>query len=315
MGFFLLRRDGDAVTLITPTVFDSRHEALAEVSRASAEGALDADEIFVIDLDAATQVLIVSPPPPAPEPEAPEPPEPFAEEEVPAVDAPGDGDEAMVPAAPVELVEAPIAAAILAAAEAASPESVAADEPEEAEEPGQSEHPVTPQPGPIAEAVSRAWPWEPVPAPMDDPEAYAEPQAETDDAVDEADAPGDEEEPDCDSTSDQEEPGELPAEVSGLLADLDELVPTPPAEDSDEAEPDELEEAEVSGPVTEPEALLESGDEDHELTAEPAVPKAYEAGASDITTMTCEDCIYLNTCPKKGESDPTSCGSFQWKSV
>lgn len=286
MGFFLLRRDGDAVTLIAPTVFDSRHEALGEVSRATAEGSLDADEVFVVDLDAATPVLIVAPPPLAVEPEVPE--------------------------AQVEPVEAPIAAAVLADANAASPPEPVSEEPLEPPV-EQSDSPETPQPEPAAETVARTWPWEPVPAPVDTP-------------LELVDQPGEE-----DEAADEEEADELPAEVSGLLADLEELAPAPPAEYSGEAETDDVDEAEVSEPHAveesvetgeataepepEPEGPPGSDDVDAGFEEESEPAKAYEAGASDITTMTCDDCIYLNTCPKKGESDPTSCGSFQWKSV
>jgi hypothetical protein len=99
----------------------------------------------------------------------------------------------------------------------------------------------------------------------------------------------------------EEEP--LPDEVSGLLADLDELVPAvsvaSAAKDTRPTEP--------SAPAS------DSLDPEPVLPEEP--PKAYAAGGSDITELTCEDCIYLNTCPKKDESDPSSCGSFQWKSI
>lgn len=33
----------------------------------------------------------------------------------------------------------------------------------------------------------------------------------------------------------------------------------------------------------------------------------------DLGDYTCEDCIYINTCPKVGQSTPAECGSFQWK--
>ncbi len=70
-------------------------------------------------------------------------------------------------------------------------------------------------------------------------------------------------------------------------------------------------------PSAEP-ASLEPGlleDLDDTAPADDEEPTAYEAGASDIAELTCEECVYLATCPKKGESDPSSCGSFQWKSV
>jgi hypothetical protein len=121
MGFFLLRRDGDVVTLIAPTVFGSRQEALAEVSRASVDGALDADEIFVIDLDAATPVLIVSPPPLPVEPELPAAEEAVIEESPLPGDAQDEDAAAEIAAAPIVEVEDAIAAAVLADAEESLP--------------------------------------------------------------------------------------------------------------------------------------------------------------------------------------------------
>lgn len=32
-----------------------------------------------------------------------------------------------------------------------------------------------------------------------------------------------------------------------------------------------------------------------------------------IDTMTCDDCVYTDSCPNKGQMAPSSCGSFQWK--
>lgn len=42
---------------------------------------------------------------------------------------------------------------------------------------------------------------------------------------------------------------------------------------------------------------------------------AYEPiGGLDLGEYTCDDCVYVNTCPKVGQSTPAECGSFQWKS-
>ena len=38
------------------------------------------------------------------------------------------------------------------------------------------------------------------------------------------------------------------------------------------------------------------------------------AGDLDLDGYTCDDCVYVNTCPKVGQSTPKECGSFQWKS-
>ncbi len=32
------------------------------------------------------------------------------------------------------------------------------------------------------------------------------------------------------------------------------------------------------------------------------------------STLTCDDCVYVTTCPNKDESTPDNCGNFQWKS-
>ena len=86
-------------------------------------------------------------------------------------------------------------------------------------------------------------------------------------------------------------------------------IPTPPiAEENASVEASDAP-AEDSRPET-PDLLVEAGTED-ESTA-----PGFEGGDSDIAELTCDDCVYMNTCPKieKGESDPASCGSFQWKS-
>jgi hypothetical protein len=50
-------------------------------------------------------------------------------------------------------------------------------------------------------------------------------------------------------------------------------------------------------------------------TGVPAVDVlGFEAtGELDLGSYTCDDCIYVNTCPKVGQSTPLECGSFQWR--
>jgi len=43
--------------------------------------------------------------------------------------------------------------------------------------------------------------------------------------------------------------------------------------------------------------------------------KVYEPNGVDIAAYTCDDCIYVETCPKAKQEGPATCGSFQWKSV
>jgi hypothetical protein len=52
---------------------------------------------------------------------------------------------------------------------------------------------------------------------------------------------------------------------------------------------------------------------DLEDTAPVAAAPGYEGGETDLTGMTCDDCVYVQTCPHKEGSDPRTCGSFQWK--
>jgi hypothetical protein len=71
----------------------------------------------------------------------------------------------------------------------------------------------------------------------------------------------------------------------------------------------------------EPEAATSSEPLDDLLAAigEPsapvAEPKAYAPGGLDMNAYTCDDCVYVGTCPKANEDSPATCGSFQWKSV
>lgn len=52
-------------------------------------------------------------------------------------------------------------------------------------------------------------------------------------------------------------------------------------------------------------------------TPEVAVPTVEDsapvAASPPLETMTCDDCVYVETCPNSGQRTPASCGSFQWK--
>lgn len=47
-------------------------------------------------------------------------------------------------------------------------------------------------------------------------------------------------------------------------------------------------------------------------SAEVSVPAA-EPEPSPLSSYTCNDCVYLETCPNKDQRRPEDCGSFQWK--
>jgi len=102
--------------------------------------------------------------------------------------------------------------------------------------------------------------------------------------------------------------------------------PTPPAESDPEtaAAVDEAPAAEQpedllpESPAEEPDPvpLAEEPTSDFIELGEVVAPepvKAYEPGDVDIDGMTCDDCVYVDTCPNKDEREPTTCGSFQWK--
>jgi hypothetical protein len=106
--------------------------------------------------------------------------------------------------------------------------------------------------------------------------------------------------------------------VAQPLAEESPDVPMPPASDSEmpvapvEQSPSASTSAETEEPATDPgtsDHLAEVG-----LGADVVDGPGFEGGDSDIADLTCDDCVYMNTCPKQGESDPASCGSFQWKS-
>ncbi len=299
MSFLLLRRDGDVVALISETVFEARSDALAEVERVSGEGELDAAEVLIVDLNMATPVLIVAQAPASPsgEPPADTPDEPVEYEIEDAIADAIIADADVVqsletetpeePEAPEEVAEAPEEAVELpeeVAEEPEAPEEADAleevaleiDEPEAVGQATSDEQPVesevsTGKSEPEPEPAVQSWPWDSTPV-------SAPPEPNVAEIVDVPEEPaGEEHAP--------------PEDVAGVLADLEEIVPT----------------------VDEPADSARTADEEPPASGDP--PKAYEAGASDITTLTCEDCVYLNTCPKKGESDPSSCGSFQWRSA
>jgi hypothetical protein len=89
-------------------------------------------------------------------------------------------------------------------------------------------------------------------------------------------------------------------------ADLAAEIPAAPVADETSTE---TEEEPGRTHAEAPDLLAEVGGE-----AGDEIEPGFEGGSSDIADLTCDDCVYMNTCPKVGDSDPASCGSFQWKS-
>jgi hypothetical protein len=114
--------------------------------------------------------------------------------------------------------------------------------------------------------------------PWDVPESALD-EAELDDLADEAQAQSDPE-----------------ADIGAVAS-----VPSPPplgAAVASVVEPLGIQEAAVSGSV-----------------AVAAVAEDVADPALDLHEYTCDDCVYVNTCPNQHQKAPTECGSFQWKSL
>ena len=121
----------------------------------------------------------------------------------------------------------------------------------------------------------------------------------------------------------QDEPTDMPTPVDDPVvqppppATAPEIPPAAdPLPGADPALESVLADLEIPETLTEegqtpPPASLDAPARDASSDEAPGVTE----GSSDLSELTCEDCVYLNTCPKRGESDPSSCGSFQWRST
>ena len=327
MAFILVARDGLDIELLAGRVFETRKEALEALSAVS--GALDPRELFIADLDDAAPVLIVAQPYPVVRTDPPSEASAGAWE-TPAVELPepevtqtlADGaadmnaeDAAALlapPMAPVgDLTDAlRRAAGALESSGIVAPESV----------------PAAPPAADSSVTKSAVWPWDYSEADVeaDGNAALVEPltHAGADDAIALDDSP-------AAVTEYVPDPLEEPAR------DVDDLVR---ADGSDEAIA--LGRPVIMGAYNDPgefvaaEELVDRASDVEDMRPLEAVVKddsglladlqeiavsddagQYEPGSSDIADLSCDECVYLNTCPKKGESTPASCGSFQWKSV
>lgn len=89
----------------------------------------------------------------------------------------------------------------------------------------------------------------------------------------------------------------------------------PVTEGAEDVEPSPAEASdETALPAPAPEARAVEGATPAEAAAEYPPPGYEFAGDLDLAGYACEDCIYVNTCPRAGESAPAECGSFQWRS-
>ncbi len=333
MAFFLVDRDrADAsLRLLATKSFSTREEALAALQGLITAQDSDSRDVFVCDLDTATPVLFVAQPVSTPPLDEPLPDEPSDD---PVAEDPANE----TPESPAE--EQPVAEDL---------DDVAV-EPEEIETESIVSEESAPAGVGLADALRRATnslESEGIVAPESIP-ALVVPEPPAEEAPTELSAaiaslgiemPEPDFEPEIDEDADQAATTEWPwANVSQV--DVEEA---PEAEAIIEAEGEVPEEIELEGEVPEeielegevPEEIELEGEVPEEIelddeiveqslpdaspVVEPAVaevaPKAYEPGEIQLDAYTCDDCVYANTCPKAGSSNPAECGSFQWKSV
>ncbi len=389
MSFFLIGKGPDgSLTLLSERTFETRADAMAELSRITADESFSLwdHEVVVGDLQGTTPVLLVRPAhatAPAPEPSSevtatPQPDESEADlistdeavsepasapetERAPELSTGSEEEqtedlkealrrttvsleaEGIVPPESVGPAETPV----VTEAGVEEGESTAAADVDQGE--GQGEGQEAPDAFPeapdavVVEADVPAWPWatkeEPKPFDLD---ALEEPGEDEGSLVR---APGDDETMSAARPvilgAYEEAPSADTSDVDALLADLESPevpdtssvreepssvvpIPVPPPLPSEESSS-----AGAASEVADPSApdLARPQDVAQSMSAlgspELGAPESTGPGSdfvdlppvsSDpIDNMTCEDCVYTETCPNKGQRDPASCGSFQWK--
>ncbi len=263
MSFFLIGRDEDgAISLLSETAAPTRNEALAELSRLTAEPGFDrwTDEVFVLDLDAGTPVLMVRPA--TVEPPVVAEPEKEAEEDDDIAALLDDLDEEDAPSLKDALVRTTTQ---LESEGIVAPDSVGPLPADEVVSDPEDE-PVSELP---SEGAPAAWPWDTAQA------------AEKHFDLDSLEASGNE------GDSLVRAPGDDETLAISQPVILGSDFPDPPSPVSDFIELDATQ------------------------TAPQAVGEYTEV--NDLSALTCDDCVYTETCPNRGQLLPASCGSFQWK--
>jgi len=319
MGFFLVGRvaeDGN-LNLITTTEFSTRQEAIDELSKMTVDASLES-EVFVVDLDDATPVLLVR----QQSIETPTDIEPPAE-----LDTESKPDDEP----PDELTDAlKRATGALEDEGIQAPESIGMPEDEPI---SKSEAPPETETAPPTESAEddESWPWAKVESDAEDYvlDPLEEPSAADDDGI-LVHAKGDED------TVDLSRPvvmGEYAKSETTVVEEQqlseDEPPPPPPPTAEESPAPSEppvpqpTEEPPPPPPAAEPEPTEVPADaEDASILGDLEIPASLSVDATqeytgeeiDLASLTCDDCVYVNTCPNKEDLQPADCGSFQWKS-
>jgi len=242
----------------------------------------------------------------------------------------------------------------IVAPESIGPAAVAQDVADSAPEPlsvldqpwlaeiGEAEPEAEPEPEPETEPEA-----EPEPEPETEPEAEPEPEPESEPTEPEAEAvepepeadaawpwdtatgaePSTDEPPTTEPAPYVPDPFEEPAIDGGdfLKIQIGDESSTPatvvmgayaeePPVEQAEAPQQPAEPASVVAPDTEIDSMLaDLGPVETPSLDAPA--DAAQTVGSDMADLTCEDCVYVNTCPNKEDLDPARCGNFQWRSV
>lgn len=391
MGFFLLGRSpNDGLVLLSDVAHATKSDALAELSRLTADPGFphwDA-EVFVVDLDSAMPVLLVRPataektaaPVEAAEAQFEESAATIESPEVEAVVAAESEQDVAAEETETEealVVEEPIAEAVVEDAEAAeesggtlkdalmrtaaqmeaegivAPESVGPAEEPEAEAEGVPAESVAEAEEPAA-AGEASWPWDTAQdaeatgsakfslSALEEPAVDVEGgllRTTMDDETFAAAKPvilgayGEDQpvpaEPEPELQPEPEPAAVAPEPEPAAAAPEPEPVPEPAAA-GPEPEPEPV----AAGPEPEVEAVVVEQEETDEISdfifdleasiaesapgeapasAEESAPVAPETVAEVVAGMSCEDCVYVATCPNKDQRDPATCGSFQWK--
>ncbi|PKQ17396.1 MAG: hypothetical protein CVT67_00915 [Actinobacteria bacterium HGW-Actinobacteria-7] len=370
MPFFLLGKSADdRLTLLSEAVFETRSDALAELSRMTSDPDFSAwdDDVMVFELGSGAAVLLMRPAPAAPVAEA------YVEEPSITADVDDVVDESGADSFATEAQDAAVFEAPLA--EEVEAEDTAILETEVAPEPV-VESGIDFEPGPVIE-VDATWAAaveESIPAPEEEvslrdallktafkmesegivapesigpEEPYVDPAEEPSSESAEESAPTDEaaawpwdvaaadaeaapafelnvlEEPGTDEVSLVRAPGDdetmssaRPVIMGSYAEPQDNEPPSDASPMAQISEP-----MGVAEPMSEPSASGDGSADasgisdfilDLETTAAADAP-GYEGSPADLTEMTCNDCVYVETCPHKEGSDPRTCGSFQWK--
>jgi hypothetical protein len=357
MANFLIGRGADGtLQLLSANAYESRQEAMVELSRITSESSFSQWdlEVFVVDLDAGVPVLLVRP-------QSGDPSVDVASEASEASDVDAqDGDDATTEPAQADAeassdsaepcdesssdlrdalqrtteqmsaegIVPPESAGLEPTQEPSKPQAepptaddIAEEEPEaslgEDATPDETEPDAiedapeadvedvaSPEQQPEVDAVQeggeqdQAWPWsEAPPAPAAEPGVSPE-IADVYQGLEQMEQPAQTGESALDAAPEAKEAG------SDFILDIDAIQPVamepqgsdaaaPPQQPVEDMTPDSSPEDVVTPPTEEP----LGADEFH----------------SSMTEYTCEDCVYMETCPNRGQREPKDCGSFQWK--